>query len=676
MVDGQVVEDSRSGDRSHSGGDRSHSGGDRSHSGEDRSHSGEDRSHSGGDISHGGGSSPAEHQFALLRTRRFLPLFLTQFLGAFNDNLYKTALLVVVVFGLAQANADLLTNLAAGLFIAPFFLFSAAAGQLADRFDKARIIRLTKAAEIVIMALAGWGWAAGSTPLLFAALFLMGVQSAFFGPSKFAILPQHLGERELVGGNAQLEMSTFVAILVGTIAGGALAASGSSHLLGPLVVVVAVLGLVASFGIPPAPAQAPELVIDWNPVRAARDMLRDARQHHYSVLLSILGISWFWLLGSAYLTQLPNYVAENLNAGSGVVTLLLGGFTAGIGIGALLCDRLSGHRIEIGLVPFGALGISLFGFHLSSQSLPSADVPYDVAGFFVAGGLPVLVDVVGLTLFGGFFIVPLYAFVQQKSPSGHRARMIALNNIVNALFMVVAAVLGALLLHGAGMSIPELFLTLALMNVAVSVFVFQQVPLFAARFLIWALSHTMYRVRHEGLEHVPEEGGALIACNHVSYVDALLLAGAVRRPIRFIMVKTIYDLPVLNFVFRTVRAIPIIGRQVDRETYDNAFEEVDRALAAGELVCIFPEGALSRDGELAGFRPGIEKILARRPVPVVPMALRGLWGSFFSAKGGFMRSPSRFWSRVEVVAEAPLPPQAVTAAGLAERILALRGERR
>ncbi len=616
-----------------------------------------------------------EPQFALLRSHRFLPLFLTQFLGAFNDNLYKTALLVVVVFGLAESHSNLLTNLAAGLFIAPFFLFSAAAGQLADKFDKARIIRLTKAAEVAIMSLALWGWTVHSTPLLFAALFLMGTQSAFFGPSKYAILPDHLGERELVGGNAQLETSTFAAILLGTVAGGALASSPAASQLGPLVVAVAVLGLVASFAIPPAPARAPDLQVDWNPLRASRALLGAARQGHKSVLLSILGISWFWLLGSAYLTQLPAYVATELHAGPAVVTLLLGGFTAGVGLGSLLCDRLSGHKIEIGLVPFGAVGISLFGIHLSTSTMAAGSEPYGLLGFFHAGGLPVLLDVLGLTLFGGFFIVPLYAFVQQKSPPEQRARMIALNNIANAVFMVAAAVLGVLLLQAAGMSIRNLFLTLALMNVAVCVFVFQQVPLFAARFLIWVLSHTLYRVRHEGLDHVPEQGPVLIACNHVSYVDALLLAGAVRRPIRFIMVKTIYDLPVLNFVFRTVKAIPIIGRDKDPQTYRNAFDEIDRALAAGEVVCIFPEGMLTRDGEMNEFRPGIEKILARRPVPVVPMALRGLWGSFFSGKGGFLRRPSRFWSRVDVVAAAPLPPETVTAAGLAERILELRGAR-
>jgi len=616
------------------------------------------------------------HQFALLGARRFLPLFLTQLLGAFNDNLYKPALTVVIVYGISRGATDLLTNLAAGLFILPFFLFSAAAGQLADKYDKARIIRLTKAAEVAIMAVGLFAWSHGNIVLLFTALFFMGAQSAFFGPSKYAILPEHLGATELVGGNAQLEMSTFVAILLGTIVGGVLGDPTLNHLVGPVVVGVAVLGLVTSLAIPKAQSAAPALTVEWNPLRASVDMFRFARNHHYSVLLSIMGISWFWLLGSAYLTQIPNYVAATLNGGPGVVTLLLGGFTGGIGIGALLCDRLSGHKIEIGLVPFGALGLSLFGIHLSTQTLPAAGVPYDVATFLTGGGLPILLDVVGLTLFGGFFIVPLYAFVQQQSPADQRARMIALNNIINALFMVVAALFGAVMLKLSGVTIPELFLTLSVMNVVVSLFVFQQVPLFAARFLIWALSHSMYRVRHEGLEHIPDTGPALIACNHVSYVDALLLAGAIRRPVRFIMHKRIYDLPLLNFIFRTVRAIPIIGASEDPAAYDAAFEAIDQALAAGELVCIFPEGALTSDGDLNEFRPGISKILKRRPVPVVPMALCGLWGSFFSAKGGFFRNPSRFWSRVDVVATAPLAPEAATPARLAARILELRGEMR
>jgi 1-acyl-sn-glycerol-3-phosphate acyltransferase len=616
-------------------------------------------------------------QFALLQTRRFLPLFLTQFLGAFNDNLFKTALTVVIVYGLGSANANLLTNLAAGLFILPFFLFSAAAGQLADKFDKSRIIRYTKMAEVAIMAFGFVAWSLGNATLLFVALLFMGTQSAFFGPSKYAILPQHLDETELVGGNAQLEMSTFVAILIGTIVGGLLSSADTSQLVGPVVVTIACLGLITSWRIPRAPAAAPELTIDWNPMRATRDMFRVARDHHYRVLLSIMGISWFWLLGSAYLTQIPNYVASYLHGGPSVATLLLGSFTAGIGLGALLCDRMSGHKIEIGLVPFGALGISLFGIHLSTHTIAEPTVPYDIAAFIAAGGLPVVIDIIGLTLFGGFFIVPLYAFVQQDSPPEQRARMIALNNIINAVFMVVAALFGAVMLQVSGVSIPALFLTLAIMNIVVSLFVFQQVPLFAARFFVWLLSHSIYRVRHEGLEHIPDEGPALLTCNHVSFVDTLLLTGAIRRPIRFIMTKRIFDIPGLNFIFRTVRAIPILPKAEDAAAYEAAFDEIDHALEKGELVCIFPEGTLTTHGEINEFKPGVQKILARRSVKVVPMALRGLWGSLFSAEGGFFKGgPKRLFGRIDVVAGSAIDPADVSPEHLEDQIRALRGDRR
>ncbi len=620
---------------------------------------------------------PSAHQFALLSTRRFLPLFLTQFLGAFNDNLYKTALSVVIVYGLSAANANLLTNLAAGLFILPFFIFSAAGGQLADRYDKSAIIRYTKVAEIGIMLFGVYAWTTGNTVGLFAALLLMGTQSAFFGPSKYAILPAHLRDTELVGGNAQLEMSTFVAILLGTLVGGALAASDRRDLVGVTCVIVAVAGLITSWRIPNAPSRAQQLRIDWNPLRASRAIFRQARDHHYSVLLSIMGISWFWLLGSAYLTQLPNYAASVLHGSPAVTTLLLGCFTAGIGLGALLCDRMSGHKIEIGLVPFGALGISLFGIHLSTHTMADPGIPYSIAEFLAAGGSSIIIDILGLTLFGGFFIVPLYAFVQQQSPSDQLARMIALNNIINAAFMVVAAISGAAMLQLAGMSIPDLFLTLALMNIAVSIFVFKQVPLFAARFFIWLLSHSIYRVRHIDLHHIPDEGAALLTCNHVSFVDTLLLNGAVRRPIRFIMTKRIYDIPGLNFVFRTVRAIPITSKSDDPEAYERAFDEVDQALADGDLVCIFPEGALTTDGEMQPFRGGMQKILARRSVPVIPMALRGLWGSLFSAHGGFFKGgPRRLLGRIDVAAATPLPADRVTPELLAAQIARLRGDRR
>ena len=615
-------------------------------------------------------------QFALLRSRRFLPLFVTQFLGALNDNLFKTALTLWIVFTLFEVNTDLLVNVAAGLFILPFFVLSTAAGQIADKVDKAGLIRRVKLAEISIMCLGGIAWLMGNPWLLFAVLLLMGAQSAFFGPSKYSILPQHLAEEDLVGGNALLEMGTFLAILIGTIGGGLIAGSDATWLLAPIVIAVAIGGYLASRFIPVAQPPAPEIRVNWNPVTQIAQTFEFARRNHYRVLLSILGVSWFWLMGSIYVTQIPNYVAEHLSGGSGVVTLLLACFSVGIGVGALVCDKLCGHKVEPGLIPFGALGLSFFAIHLCTLSVPASFEPYDVAGFIAAGGWRVMLDLVLLSMFGALFVVPLNAFVQSNAPPKQRARILALNNLMNALFMLIAAVVGAVMLSIADMSIPELFLTMALMNIAVSLFIFQQVPIFAARFLVWLLGHTVYRVRHEGLENIPEQGAALIACNHVSYVDALLLAGAVRRPIRFIMIKTIYDIPVLNFVFRVGRTIPIMSKSDDAQAYEQAFVEIDQALDAGDLLCIFPEGSLTPDGEMHEFKAGMEKILSRRPVPVVPMALRGLWGSFFSAAGaGFFKNPfRRFWSRVDVVADAPWRPEDVSAGALYHHVIAMRGD--
>lgn len=617
-------------------------------------------------------------QFELLRSRRFLPLFVTQFLGALNDNLFKASLTLWIVFQLLDANTDLLVNAAAGLFILPFFLLSTSAGQIADKVDKSGLIRSIKLAEIVIMSAGALAWLWGNAWLMFAVLLLLGAQSAFFGPSKYAILPQHLAEEELVAGNALLETGTFAAILLGTIFGGIIAGSSVPWVLAPLLLVFAVIGYLASRSIPEARPPAPDLIVNWNPATQIVRSFNDTRKHHYSVLLSILGVSWFWLMGSVYVTQIPNYVADYLNGGTGVVTLLLAAFSTGIGIGALLCDRLSGHKIEIGLVPFGALGLSIAAIHLTTLALEPPVGTYNIGSFLAAGGTAVVADLVLLSVFGAFFVVPLNAFVQQNAPEEKRARILALNNLMNALFMLIAAGIGALLLTLAELSIPQLFLVMALMNIAVSLFIFQQVPLFATRFLVWLLGHSLYRVHHEGLHNIPDEGPAIIACNHVSFVDALLLAGAVRRPIRFIMIKSIYDLPVLNFVFRVARTIPITSRRDDPVAYERAFEEIDRSLAAGDLLCIFPEGSLSPDGEIHEFRPGIEKIVSGRPVPVIPMALRGLWGSYFSAWGeGFFKQPfRRIWTRVDVVADVPWPPEALNVERLHDHVAAMRGDRR
>ena len=621
-------------------------------------------------------------QTALLRTRRFAPFFWTQFQGALNDNLFKNGLVILFAFGATRSalSSDTLVNLAGGVFIVPFFLFSATAGQLADKLDKARIIRAVKVLEIVIMAIATLGFALRSVAVLLGALFLMGVHSTLFGPAKYSILPQHLRDDELVGGNALIEGATFVAILIGTILGGVLMSAGA---WGPLLVSAATLaiacsGWLTSRGVPAAPPQDPALRIGWNPVTETVRTIRFARENR-TVFLSILGISWFWFYGALFLAQFPGFGHDVLGGNEHVVTLLLTVFSIGIGLGCMLCERLSAGKIELGLVPFGSIGLTLFAVDLYLAAGGGAVAAgtrigaLDLLG--TAHGWRLALDLVLIGLFGGFFIVPLLALVQHRSPAEHRSRIIAGNNIINAAFMVMAAILG-IALHKGGLTIPQIFLFTAIVNACVAVYIYTLIPEFLMRFLIFLLVHTVYRVRQRGMEQLPEDGAAVLVCNHVSFVDALVIAAVCRRRIRFVMDHHIFRLPVLNFVFRTSHAIPIASAAEDPAIKERAFDAVAAALAEGELVCIFPEGRLTATGELGKFRSGIDHILARTPVPVVPMALRGLWGSFFSRKDGpAMRRPfRRVWSRIELVCGAPIAAGAATAETLQSAVLELRGD--
>lgn len=619
-------------------------------------------------------------QFKLLRERRFAGLFYTQFLGALNDNVFKSALSLIFVYSglIATESTDTFVNLAAGLFILPFFLFSATAGQIADKYEKSRLVRIMKLLEIGVAFSAALAIYSQSVTAMLAVLFLLGVQSTFFGPLKFSILPQQLDESELVGGNAQIEMGTFVAILLGTIAGGIIASTeGVNLILTAAVVTVAVVGYLSSRFIPECPPTAPDLRINLNPIKSTWEIVGQSRENR-SVYLSILGISWFWLLGSVLLTQIPNLTKLYMSGGTTVVTLILSIFTLAVAVGSLICERLSGQKIELGIVPIGAFGLSFSGIDLyfAIDGLQLAGGTYEWLSFLSVDGVPrLLVDFALVGFFGGLFIVPLYALIQLRTPEDRRARIIAVNNIINAIFMVAGAALSIVLLGVANLSIPDFLLTAMLMNIAVAVFIFHQVPEFTMRFLIWILSHTMYRVSHEGLEKIPETGGAVLVCNHVTFVDALLLAGAVRRPIRFIMYKPIYDIPILNFIFRVGGAIPIQGEKEDAEAHARAFEEIREGLSKGDLLCIFPEGALTRDGEIAQFRRGVERIVKETPVPVIPMALQGLWGSFFSHSGGVFKNPKRLWSRVRILVGDSVPAEKVTADGLLVAVSNLRGER-
>lgn len=623
-----------------------------------------------------------QSQFRLLGQRRFAPFFGVQFLGALNDNVFKQALVLLLAYqGVAYTtlSTDVLQNLAQALFVLPFFLFSATAGQLADKYEKSKLIQITVAIELAVMALGAAGFMLHSLPLLFAALFLGGLQSALFGPVKYAILPQQLQSSELVGGNGLVETGTSIAILLGMVLGGWLIAQGEWGVTAVALVTMGLsaLGLLLARFIPHSPAPDPGLRINWNPLTETLRNFRFMRQKR-TVFLSVLGISWFWFYGSMFITQFPNLSKDVLAGNTEVVTLLLIVFSVGIGAGSLLCEKLSGHKIEIGLVPFGSIGLTVFGVDLYFAL--AAHIGHGPVGWreFVmdAGHWRILADLALIGVFGGFYIVPLYALIQSRSDEAHRSRTIAGNNILNALFMVAAALL-AIALFSAGMTIPQILLVTALLNAAVAVYIYTLVPEFLMRFIVWLLIHTVYRLDKSGLEHIPGRGPAVLVCNHVSFVDALIIAAACRRPIRFVMDHRIFRIPVLSFVFRTSRCIPIAPAREDAAMLERAYDEIAKALEAGDLVGIFPEGRITDNGELHPFRSGIRRIVERTPVPVVPLALRGLWGSFFSRKdGAAMTRPwrARPLARIALAAAAPVPPQQVTPEGLQAQVLALRGD--
>jgi len=610
-------------------------------------------------------------QFQLLKENRFRPFFLTQFFGAFNDNVFKNALFILIAFQSSYAGSTDSTNiinLAAILFITPYLLFSSMAGQIADRYEKSSLIRHIKLVEIFIMLVAAFGFYFKNIPLLLFTLFLMGTQSSVFGPIKYSIIPQHLKRNELVGGNALVETATFVAILLGTMLGGILIGlfAGAKLLVPFVILILAGLGFLSSLKIPPAPAVDPSLKLKWNALTETFNNLGALRENR-TVFNSVLGVSWFWFLGSTYITQLPNFTRLSLDANEQVVTFFLALFCIGIGTGSLTCERLSNRTIELGLVPIGSIGLTIFGADLFFAATSHAAV--ELIGFnefvFNQVNWRLIIDIYLLGVFGGIYIVPLYALIQARSNPKRRARIIAGNNILNAIFIIIAGVY-AIVLTKAGLTIPQLFLIAAILNAIVAIYIYTLIPEFFMRFIVWILVHLVYRVKHVGLDNIPEEGPAVIVSNHVSLMDALIIGGCVRRPIRFVIYHKIFNIPFLRFIFKTASAIPIASKKEDPELLEKAYSQIAKELHMGNVVGIFPEGKLTLDGKVDEFKFGIERIIKETPVPVVPIALKGMWGSFFSNKHGKPLSgiPRRILAKIKITADNALPANQVNAAML------------
>ncbi len=615
-------------------------------------------------------------QFKLLTEQRFAPFFWTQFLGAGNDNLFKFSFTVMVTYGIGQASgglgAGLVVQLIAALFILPFLIFSATSGQLSDKYEKSALMRRVKDMEIVIMLAAYYGFTTGNNTVLLVCTFAMGLHSTLFGPVKYAYLPQKLHPHELTGGNGMVEMGTFVSILLGTLIGGILIAMPQvdAQYAATACVIAAVLGRIAAQFIPNSPATEPDLKINWNPFSETWKNLKIAKQNPV-VFRCLIGISWLWFFGAVLLTQFPSLAKGTLKGNPDVATLLLIVFSLGIGLGSLACELLSRRRVEIGLVPIGALGMTVFGvlLYFTASSYAQSAVEKGLAQFWTApGSWPVLASLFWLSFSAGLFSVPMYALIQERSPETHRARIIAANNIINALFMIASAGMIIVLQGMMGLTVPQIFLVTALLNIVVVAYVFILAPEFVLRFVSYFLAHAIYRFKVKNETHIPTEGACVLACNHVSFIDVLLLMAASPRPIYFVMDHKIYNIPLLHWLFKAGKAIPIASAHEDAIMLEAAFQRCLAHLADGDIVGVFPEGKITKTGELNDFRHGLTVLLERCTTagialpPVIPMALQGLWGSYFSrVEGSAMSKPFRrgVFSAVTLNVGAPIAAQAL-----------------
>ncbi len=626
-------------------------------------------------------------QFALLGTKRFLPLFLTQFLGALNNNLYKNALIILLTFSTIQAPGNLsvpiMVNICAGLFIIPFFFFSAFAGVLADIKEKSNMIKTLKLIELATVFMAATGIFMSNIYLMWIALFCMGVQAAFFGPLKYSILPQHLSNKELMGGNGLIESGTFVAILVGTIMGGMLIGlDNGKFYVSSLMVLFSIVGYLSSRHIPIAPS-VNEKTTDVSFLGSFKTTIK-AGMEIKSVFLSTLAISWFWFLGATLLSQFPLIVKDILHAPPTMVTILLGLFAIGMAFGSILCEKLSGHKVEHGLVPFGAFGVTIF-LYMFANSLSTINLDIKNLEFIGSNNFSewfnygmfyyLAISLFLISVFSGFFTVPLYAFIQYRTEEKNRSKTIGSNNIWNSIFMVLSVVF-AISLNKAGFNLIEMMYIVTALNLLVAIYIFTVVPEFMVRFIVWILIRTVYRIDTVNNQLLPDAGKGIVVCNHVSFMDALFVFGLCPRPVKFVMYYKIFNIPIFKYLFNAVGAIPIASKSEDEQVFNSAFEKINNYLNEGELVVIFPEGGITHDGQLHEFKPGILKVLERNPVDVYPCAISGLWGSMYSRKNTRLLKyfPTAFFNhKVTFSVGEKINAKDVNLVSLRETVLELRG---
>lgn len=578
--------------------------------------------------------------FHLLKTKRFAPLFVTQFLGAFNDNVFKNALVFLITYKIAidqgWDNVQVIVPLAGGIFIAPFFLFSSLAGQLSDKLEKSRLIRIIKFAEIILMALASYGFYVEDVMLLMVTLFLMGTQSAFFGPLKYSILPEHLKKDELIGGNALIEMGTFLSIILGLIVGGVLILTDSGPVIISIMVIsVAIGGFVASFSIPKTIPVATDLKINFNIIQETMNIVRDSRRD-WRIFMSILGISWFWFFGLTFLAQFPTFSREVIGADEGVGTLFNCAFSIGIGLGSYICDRLLKGEIHAIYVPLAAILMTFFSVDLyfASQNFVGGDGARLInVGQFMShlANIRILLDMVLIAVCGGVYIVPLYAIVQTRSAPKKRSRMIASTNIINSLFMTISAI-GSAFLIGIGFTIPEVFLTVAIMNAFVAIYICKLLPEELVRSITRAIFNLLHRVEVKGMENYLKVGRkAVIVANHTSYLDGALLGAFLPGTISFAINTHIAGKWWVKPAYAFIHLLPF--DPANPMAAKSMVDEVKR----GRKVVIFPEGRLTVTGSLMKIYEGPGAIANMARAKILPIKIEGAQFSPFSKLRGKLK---------------------------------------
>ncbi|MDH4396146.1 MAG: MFS transporter [Limnobacter sp.] len=591
----------------------------------------------------------------LLASREFLPYFGAQTLGAFLDNVVKNLVTLVLVYGAVKQEGglspSLLTNLIGALFILPFVLFSGLAGELAERVEKSRLMVGLKWFELLIVVLTCLGFWLQSTSLILFCVFLLGLQATLFGPVKYSYLPERIDEQLLTKANSYVEASTFLAILAGTLLAGVLVSQVPNQLvwLG-LMLMTSVAGLLMAMRIPARGRSATQeqnkaqyLSLGVRLIyRSTVNCIHAAKQVN-SVYLSVLGVSSFWCIGSIVLGNLPVIAKDNLMLNAAGLTWLLALFSVGVAVGAMLADLFSGKRLEMGLVPLASLGlaVSLLGLYSNSAPALSASASIELANQaqtlspYFLDSVPAMhfgAWLAAVGMFGGIFGVPLYTLIQMRAPVGQAGLVISFNNFQNALFMVGGALVCMMALT-LGARIEHTLLIAFAVNLIACWVIFKKIPEFGFRLIVLLGVRLVYRINSRHFDVVPHDGPALLVGNHVSWIDALVLSASCRRPMVYVMYYKIFNLPVVGWFFSNIaKAIPIAGKNEDAAVYAQAFDRVSAALQDGSVVCIFPEGALTRDGEIAEFKSGVFKILERNPVDLYAFAMSGLWETAFSRK--------------------------------------------